>query len=68
MNPLLDFSDLPRFSEIRSEHIAPAVDQLIAEGRATIERLAALDSAPTWESFVEPLDVLILLDAKDAPK
>ena len=56
MNPLLDFSDLPRFSDIRPEHVAPAIDQLIAEGRATIERLAAQDSAPTWESFVEPLD------------
>ena len=55
-NPLLDFSGLPRFTAIRPEHIGPAVDQLVAEGRATIERLAALDSAPTWETFVEPLD------------
>ena len=56
MNPLLDFTDLPRFADIRPEHVAPAVDQLIAEGRATIERLAAQDSEPAWESFVEPLD------------
>src|SRR5688572_13282583 len=56
MNPLLDFSDLPRFSDIRPEHIAPAIDQLIAEGRATIERLGAQPGPPTWESFVEPLD------------
>ncbi len=55
-NPLLDFSSLPHFASVRAEHIAPAVDQLIAEGRATVERLAALDSAPTWEDFVEPLD------------
>jgi oligopeptidase A len=55
-NPLLDFSGLPRFSAIRPEHIGPAVAQLMAEGRATIERLAALDRAPTWETFVEPLD------------
>ncbi|HET6264200.1 MAG TPA: M3 family metallopeptidase [Usitatibacter sp.] len=55
-NPLLDFSGLPRFSAVRPEHIGPAVDELIASGRATIERLAALESAPTWESFVEPLD------------
>jgi oligopeptidase A len=55
-NPLLDFSSLPRFASIRPEHVAPAVDELLANGRATIERLAALDSAPTWESFVEPLD------------
>jgi oligopeptidase A len=55
-NPLLDFSSLPRFSEIRPEHVEPAVDELIAAGRAVIERLAARDSQPTWESFVEPLD------------
>ncbi len=55
-NPLLDFSGLPRFSAIQASHIGPAVDALIAEGRATIERLAAADAAPTWENFVEPLD------------
>jgi oligopeptidase A len=55
-NPLLDFSGLPRFSEVAPEHIVPAVDQLISDGRATIERLAALDQAPTWENFVTPLD------------
>jgi oligopeptidase A len=55
-NPLLDFSGLPRFCAVRPGHIVPAVDELIAAGRATIERLAALESAPTWESFVEPLD------------
>src|SRR5689334_9623762 len=55
-NPLLDFSGLPRFTAIRPEHIGPAVDQLVPEGRATIERLAVLDRPPTWETFVEPLD------------
>ena len=55
-NPLLDFSQLPRFASVRAEHVAPAMDELIAGGRATIERLAALDVAPTWENFVEPLD------------
>jgi oligopeptidase A len=55
-NPLLDFSSLPRFAEVHAGHIAEAVDTLIADGRATIERLACLDAQPTWESFVEPLD------------
>ncbi|HEY2630107.1 MAG TPA: M3 family metallopeptidase, partial [Usitatibacter sp.] len=53
---LLDFSSLPRFAEIRPGHVGPAVDELIANGRAAIERLAALDTSPTWESFIEPLD------------
>ena len=55
-NPLLDFSGLPRFSEIRPEHVGAAVEALVAQGRETIERLAAQDHAPGWESFVQPLD------------
>ena len=55
-NPLLEFSSLPRFSAILPEHVGPAVDELIAGGRATIERLAARDARPTWDTFVEPLD------------
>ena len=55
-NPLLDFSGLPRFSSIKPEHIAPAVDALIADGRAAIERLATDSAPPTWDNFVEPLD------------
>ena len=56
LNPLLDFSSLPRFGDILPEHVAPALDQLIGEGRATIERLAIAGTPPTWENFVEPLD------------
>jgi oligopeptidase A len=55
-NPLLDFSSLPRFNDVRPEHVEPAVDALIGAGRRTIERLAAIDVTPTWENFVEPLD------------
>ena len=29
-NPLLDFTDLPLFDRIRPEHVAPAVDALLA--------------------------------------
>src|SRR5438270_8579313 len=54
MNPLLDFSGLPRFGELKPEHVAPAVDALLAEGRATIER--ALGAPVSWDSFVAPLE------------
>ena len=30
-NPLLDFNDLPLFDQIKPEHVAPAVDSLLAE-------------------------------------
>ncbi|HYC35824.1 MAG TPA: M3 family metallopeptidase [Usitatibacter sp.] len=55
MNPLLDFSGLPRFSAIAPAHIGPAMDELIAQGRQAIERVATL-AQPGWETFVEPLD------------
>jgi len=56
MNPLLDFSGLPRFAEIKPEHVAPAVEQLLAENRALVARVLADAAAPTWESFMQPLD------------
>ncbi|HEX6691251.1 MAG TPA: M3 family metallopeptidase, partial [Burkholderiales bacterium] len=52
MNPLLDFSALPRFSDIKPEHVTPAVDELLAAGRAATA--AAERAAPTWEAFVAP--------------
>ena len=55
MNPLLDFSGLPRFSEIRHEHVSPAIDYLLAENRALITQLLAEPSATGWDNFVQPL-------------
>ena len=54
MNPLLDFSGLPRFSEIKPEHVTPAVDELLAAGRSTLAAVA--HAAPTWDAFVAPLE------------
>lgn len=56
MNPLLDFSGLPRFAEIRPEHVTPAIDQLLAEARAEVDRQAAARGEPGWNDFVAPLE------------
>ena len=56
MNPLLDFSGLPRFAEIKPEHVAPAIEQLLAENRALIARLLADSAQPTWQNFVAPME------------
>jgi oligopeptidase A len=56
MNPLLDFSGLPRFAEIRPEHVTPAVDQLLADNRALVERVATAPEPVAWDTFVAPLD------------
>ncbi len=54
-NPLLDFSGLPQFDQIRPEHIGPAIDQLLAEAETAVKQ--AEQVAPvSWDSFVVPLD------------
>ena len=53
-NPLLDFSGLPRFAELKPEHVAPAVDHLLAEGRATVS--AVMHAGASWDAFVTPLE------------
>ncbi|MBV8679778.1 MAG: oligopeptidase A, partial [Aquitalea sp.] len=54
-NPLLDFSGLPRFADIRPEHISPAIEQLLSEARHTVAQLTAHVDSPSWENFVDPL-------------
>ncbi len=56
MNPLLDFSGLPRFADFKPAHVAPAIEQLLQENRALITRLAADTAAPAWDNFVGPLE------------
>ncbi len=54
-NPLLDFSGLPRFTEITPEHVGPAIDQLLVEAEAAVRHAESV-SPVQWETFVEPLD------------
>ena len=54
-NPLVDFAGLPRFADIRPEHITPAVEQLLAEARQTVAHLTAATDTPSWCNFIEPL-------------
>jgi len=55
-NPLLDFSDLPRFGEIRPEHVTPALDVLLADAAAAVERAAAPITPASWADVVEPVE------------
>jgi oligopeptidase A len=56
MNPLLDFSGLPKFAQVRPEHITPAIDQLLAQNRALVATLTQPGTPATWEAFVRPLE------------
>jgi len=54
INPLLDFSGLPRFADVRTEHVGPAMDQLLAEAREAKTRTNAAPA--TWDEFVAPME------------
>jgi len=57
-----------RFDVIRAAHVAPAIDTLIADARATVERVAADPRPATWNTVVEPLtETLDRIDARGAP-
>ncbi|MFL9895595.1 MULTISPECIES: M3 family metallopeptidase [Paraburkholderia] len=55
-NPLLDFSDLPRFGQIRPEHVTPALDVLLADAAAAVERAAQPITPASWADVVEPVE------------
>ncbi len=55
MNPLLDFSGLPRFDAVLPEHVAPAIRQLIDENRGLVDRLIGPQTPATWDDFVQPM-------------
>lgn len=54
-NPLLDFSGLPHFAEIKNEHITPAIEVLLTENRTAVERVKADERIPAWDTFVQPM-------------
>jgi oligopeptidase A len=55
-NPLLDQGDLPAFSAIRPDHVNPALDQVLADYRAEVERLVADPGARDFARLMAPLE------------
>jgi oligopeptidase A len=58
-NPLLEMQvgDLPPFDRVRPEHVAPAVDELLARADAALERVTAPDFPARWDAIAGELDV-----------
>src|SRR5450830_1163597 len=56
-NPLLSFDDLPLFDQIKPEHVAPAIDQLLTEANAALETVTAPDFPARWNDIASVLDV-----------
>jgi len=55
-NPLLHFAGLPKFNEVKAEHVSPAVDYLLADARNIVEALATADGDVTWDNFASRLE------------
>lgn len=54
-NPLLDFTDLPRFADIKPEHVTPAIEKLIADSEAALAQATRADTPATWDTVATPL-------------
>ncbi len=57
-NPLLNYSALPRFSEIKPAHVVPAIKTVLAENRVSITRFLESGGDYTWENLIQPLEDL----------
>ncbi|MEZ8698317.1 oligopeptidase A [Vibrio lentus] len=55
-NPLLTFTDLPPFSQIKPEHVKPAVEQVIEDCRNKIEQVLEGNTSPSWDNLVAPIE------------
>ena len=56
-NPLLDFSDAPLFDRIQPVHVSPAVDALLLDAQAALEKVTASDFPASWMGISVVLDV-----------
>jgi len=57
-SPLLNIKDLVDYQAIKPEHIEPALDELLAEGRALTKKLLADNTEYSWENLILPLEIL----------
>jgi len=57
-NPLIQEQLLPPFSQIKPDHIVPAISQLLATGRNTTEKLLVSTSCYGWKNLINPLEDL----------
>jgi oligopeptidase A len=56
-NPLLDFKDLPLFDQVRPEHVAPALDELLGQADHALATVTQADFPADWQAMAKVLDV-----------
>lgn len=57
-NPLLSNTALPLFSDIKPEHIEPAIDEILQAARALIDDRLQTRKNYSWDLLVQPLEDL----------
>jgi len=56
-NPLLDFSGLPLWDQVRPDHVGPAIDALLAQADQALARVTQPDFPADWNEMARVLDV-----------
>lgn len=56
-NPFLATTGLPQFDRMTPDQVAPAMDKVLADAEAGIEKIES-SLTPTWAGLLEPLDEL----------
>ncbi len=57
-NPLLQLSHLPEFSDIKPEHIVPAIEAILTNNRQEINHVLSQNNTLTWQNLMQPLEEL----------
>ena len=55
LHELLEREHLPRYDLITADQVAPAIDPLLAEARASLAKVTAAETPLTWEAVMDPL-------------
>uniref|UniRef100_B1XUA5 oligopeptidase A n=1 Tax=Polynucleobacter necessarius subsp. necessarius (strain STIR1) TaxID=452638 RepID=B1XUA5_POLNS len=56
-NPLISFGrGIAAYSEVKPEHIAPAIEYLLKQAQDAVDLAANITTAPTWNTLAEPLE------------
>lgn len=57
-NPLVESHLLPPFTEIKAEHVVPAITHFIERNTEQVDAIVAAAIEPTWDNFVYPMEVI----------
>ena len=59
VNPLLAATSSPDFARMRPEHVTPALDLLLADAEAALEKAIGPEVPPDWDALAAVLDVAV---------